>query len=288
MKSFNWLDTFEYPFKPNKFRVGKYTMNYVDDGSGSPIVFVHGTPSWSFEYRVQIKKLAKTHRCLAPDHIGFGLSDKPADYPYTLQQHAQNFEEWLEHLNLDSITLVVHDFGGPIGLHYAQKYPHKIKQLIILNTWMWAIDEHPAYKKALPVLKSPLLPVLYKYLNFSPKVLIPSSFGNKKNLSKKVHRQYTAPFSNPSERMGTIGFARELVNAQDFFRNLWENRATITDKPTLFIWGMRDKFITSDFLQSFIEAFPHHHKVELPLAGHFPQEEEADAVTQAMLTFLGE
>ena len=121
MKYPTWLNRQEYPFETKfaELKVGK--MNYVDEGSGEPIIFLHGNPSWSFDYRNVIKNLSKKSRCIANDHIGFGLSDKPRDWDYLPESHAKNFEEFVDQLNVDNFTIVVNDWGGPIGLAYAIK-----------------------------------------------------------------------------------------------------------------------------------------------------------------------
>src|SRR5688572_22903728 len=123
----NWLDRNEYPFQSNFFHIGRTAMHYIDEGEGDVILFVHGTPSWSFEYRNIIRGLSQRYRCIAIDHIGFGLSAKPADYNYNMAQHADNLERFIEHLQLRDFTMVLHDFGGPIGLQYAVNHPGNIR-----------------------------------------------------------------------------------------------------------------------------------------------------------------
>lgn len=119
-----WLDRAEYPFAPHHFESGDGRMHYVDEGEGEPVVLVHGTPTWSFLYsRHRIRGLSRTRRVIAPGHLGFGLSEKPADALYRPEDHARRLEALLEHLGLEGITLVVHDFGGPIGLSYALRHP---------------------------------------------------------------------------------------------------------------------------------------------------------------------
>ena len=133
----SWLDRKDYPFKSNYFDLPMGKMHFVDEGQGLPIVFVHGNPGWSFEYRNSIKELSKTNRCIANDHIGFGLSDKPFDWNYLPKNQAENFEKFINHLKLDKFVLVVNDWGGPIGLSYAVNNPDKIKHLI---AWCIAIS----------------------------------------------------------------------------------------------------------------------------------------------------
>ena len=130
----HWLDKSAYPFTSNYLDINGHQLHYIDEGKGETILFVHGTPSWSFDYRNVIKKLKESCRCVAIDHIGFGLSDKPEHYDYSTQNHSKTLEIFVLEKNLDNITLVVHDFGGAIGLNFAMRYPEKIKRLVILNS----------------------------------------------------------------------------------------------------------------------------------------------------------
>jgi len=129
-----WLDRNEYPFQSKYFDLPMGRMHYVDEGeSAHAIVMVHGNPAWSYTYRKLVKCLSNKYRCIAPDHIGFGLSDKPIDWDYLPENHAANFEKLLNHLDMQSITLIVGDWGGPIGLSYAVNHPDKIKKRLKLR-----------------------------------------------------------------------------------------------------------------------------------------------------------
>lgn len=286
--AFPWLDTQAYPFAPHYLSLPDgQRLHYVDEGQGPVLLFVHGTPSWSFEFRQQIKGLAPAYRCVALDHLGFGLSDKPEHYDYRPQQHARNLEYLIEHLNLRNLTLVVHDFGGPIGLAYAMHHPDNVHRLVILNSWLWDASQAPKFVKMRPILASPFLPWLYRWFNFSPRFLLPGSFGSRP-LSKALRRQFTAPFSRPSERNGTVGFARALLHEQPWFGQLWQLLPRLRDHPVLLLWGMQDKFFGPAYLQRFASAFHQPTIVELIQCGHVPQEEEAAAVLQHMRDFLAE
>lgn len=108
----HWLDKSEYPFKSMYFDINGQKLHYIDEGKGETLLFVHGTPSWSFDFRIIIKKLKETYRCVAIDHIGFGLSDKPENYDYSTQNHSKTLEYFALEKQLDNITIIVHDFGG--------------------------------------------------------------------------------------------------------------------------------------------------------------------------------
>jgi haloalkane dehalogenase len=286
-EKFNWLDKIEYPFSDNYFHVNNQKLHYIDEGQGEVILFVHGTPSWSFDYRNIIKELKSNYRCFAIDHIGFGLSDKPKDYDYSTVNHSKTLEKFVIEKQLNNITLVVHDFGGPIGLNFAIHHPDKVKKIIILNSWLWSSENDPDYIKLKKVLKNPLLPFLYRSINFSPRFILPNSFGDDK-ISKNLLKQYTKPFANSSERNGALAFAKSLLNDQNWFEYLWNKRSVISDKPTLLIWGMKDPIIKPHYLDKFQKGFTNSKTVQLETSGHFPQEEQPEKVINAIFEFMKE
>ncbi len=284
-QAFSWLDRVEYPFQSNYHRINSHQLHYIDEGSGDLLLFVHGTPSWSFDFRNVIVRLRDSFRCIAIDHIGFGLSDKPEVFDYSTINHSKTLEKFVLEKDLQNITLVVHDFGGPIGLHFAMQHPDRIKKMVVLNSWMWSSIGDPAFIKLSKVLKSPLLPFLYLYLNFSPRFILPRSFGDHKP-SKKILKHYSKPFADSSQRYGALAFARSLLFDQNWFESLWERRFILSNKPILFVWGMKDPIITPNYLAKFAEGFANSKIVKLTNCGHFPQEEKAEEVSRAIQEFL--
>ncbi|MCU0339679.1 MAG: alpha/beta fold hydrolase [Spirosomaceae bacterium] len=280
-----WLDTNEYPFSSKFFDINGVRLHYIDEGQGPILLFVHGTPSWSFDFRHIIKKLSSHFRCVAIDHIGFGLSDKPERYDYATRMHSATLEQFIVTQKLQNITLVVHDFGGPIGLHVAMRHPALFSRFIIFNSWLWSSQNDPEFIKMSKILKSPLLPFLYRYLNFSPRFILPRSFGEHQ-LPAQTLRQYTQPFGKPSQRNGALAFAKSLLNDQDWFGELWSRKANIAAKPTLLIWGMKDPVIKPYQLDKFLSGFPNAQVLRLETCGHFPQEEQPQQVVEAMKKFL--
>ena len=283
----NWLNTNEYPFKHHYFKVNDTTMHYVDEGEGEVLLFVHGTPSWSFEFRNVIKFLSKKYRCIAIDHIGFGLSEKPAKYDYTVQNHTASLLKLVTHLQLNQFTMLVHDFGGIIGLAAAEQIPEKIKGLVILNTWCRSIQDEPKYKKMKMILGSPLMPLLYRYLNFSAKYILPAAFGERSRLTPEIHQHFLRPFSKVSERNGTIAFAKSLLRDQDYYASVGEKLSILKDKPVLIIWGMKDEFITEKHLLWMQEQFPGAKVVRYDDAGHFVLEEKSVVAGPVIAEFMG-
>jgi len=280
-----WLDKNEYPFNSNYFKVNGNQLHYIDEGNGNVLLFVHGTPSWSFEYRNIIKEARNSFRCIAIDHIGFGLSDKPEAYDYSTINHSRTLEKFILEKNLNNITLVVHDFGGPIGLNVAIKHPDRFNKLIIINSWLWSSKNDPDFQKMSKVLKNPLLPFLYRYLNFEVRVLLPFTFGDRK-LNKKIKRHFKKPFRNKTDRNGTVAFARSLLNDQDWFEELWTKREAVNSKPTLFIWGMKDPMIKPNLLEKFQSGFSINQTLRLETCGHFPHEEAPERVTNKIMNFM--
>jgi haloalkane dehalogenase len=285
VQSPKWLDRILYPFAHHTLPLPAGRMHYVDEGQGEPIVFVHGTPTWSFVWRQQIKSLSRTYRCIAPDHLGFGLSEKPADFAYTPEAHADNLEQLIERLQLKNITLVVHDFGGPIGLRYALRHPENVKNLVILNTWMWSLEEEQQIMKISRFMSGGVGRFLYLQLGFSARMLLPRGYHQRKHLTKDVHQHYLKPLSSASQRLGTWRFAAALQEAGPYFAQLWEHRESIRAIPKLILWGEKDALLPIRLLDKWQKAFPEA-KVTRLQAGHFLQEEKGGEVSDRILKFL--
>ncbi len=277
-----WIDHAAYPFASRFFDADGGRMHYLDEGQGPVVVLVHGTPSWSFEWRALVRDLARDHRVIAPDHVGFGLSDKPADWAGTPAAHAANLEKLLAHLGVERATLVVHDFGGPIGLAWALAHPERVERLVIFNTWMWDAGEKAA--KLSNVVKGALGRYLYLERNFSPRRLAPMSM--KVKPSADVLRHYSHPFPDPASRVGPWRLGVELAGSAGWYASLWEKRAAIADIPTLLVWGEADPTFGEAELARWREALPAARVVTLPGVGHFPQEEAPERVVAEVRTFL--
>ena len=156
-----------FPFKRHFLERNSQQYHYVNEGTGEPVVMVHGNPSWSFYYRNLVKTLSVSHQCIVPDHIGCGLSDKPddEDYSYTLASRIDDLEALLDHLAIDkNITLVVHDWGGMIGMGYAARYPDRIKKLVILNTAAFHLPKNKSFPLPLAIGRNTMLGTIFLLL----------------------------------------------------------------------------------------------------------------------------
>lgn len=281
----DWVDNDLYPFEHYFLPIASGNIHYVDEGQGDVILFVHGTPTWSFLYREFIKPLSVNHRCIAPDHLGFGLSEAPDSFGGTPKLHAKNLIEFIEKLDLQNITLVVHDFGGPIGLAAAIELPGRIRNVVMFNTWLWGTKKNKDAQKINKIVNSSIGKFLYLTMNFSPKVLLKKGFNNKKHLSKTVHQQYIRPFPDKQSRKPLLHLAKSLVGSSDWYDLLWTQLDILEDKNWLILWGVKDTFITTAYLQKWKDRLPHKEVHELD-CGHFVQEEKTEDAIYFISRFL--
>jgi haloalkane dehalogenase len=282
----DWVDRTEYPFQSKFFTTPHGDMHYVDEGSGEVIVFVHGNPTWSFMYRELIKGLRGRTRCIAPDHIGFGLSDKPTGVSYVPQFHAENLQRFIEALELNNITLVIHDWGGPIGMAYATRYPNNIKRLVVFNTTCWSLEGIKAAERFSGVMGSPFGRFLCRRLNALPRFILPSVYGDRSRLTKAIHRQYVAPFPTPDSRQSTWVLVKSLIDQSDWMESIWAQRERLSGKPTLIIHGQKDPTFGPEKLARWQEAFPEHHTHTYAEVGHFVAEELGTGAVGPVHSFL--
>lgn len=258
-----------YPFKSEFFKLKKYKYHYIDQGVGEPIVMVHGNPTWSFMFRELITEFSKTNRVLAPDHIGCGLSDKPHDFSYTLETHIDNLEAFILSKNLENITLLVHDWGGAIGLGFAVRHPEKIKRIIITNTAAFSMDKIPFRIKMgkVPWLGERLIVDMNLFVRCA------TIMTTKKPLSPQVKQGYLLPFENRADRTAVFQFVQDipmdpLHPSMETLLGIEHGLWMLRDKPIAIIWGMKDWCFTPKFYERWIDFFPHAETLPLQNAGH--------------------
>ena len=282
-----WLDSSAYPFQSRFLEVqpGVF-MHYVDEGMGDTILFVHGTPTWSFEWRDSIRQFSRTHRCIAVDHLGFGLSSRPTDFDYTPESHSRVLREFVERLGLENITLVVHDFGGPIALPLALDAPALVRRLVVLNSWMWSLNDDPDMRRAGRIAGGRLGRFLYRHANFSLRVIMPQAYADRQKLTPPIHAQYLAPFPNADARGRVLWpLARAILGSSEYYDSLWRRRERLARLPVLIIWGTKDPAFRTHMLERWKGIVPSARVVELPV-GHWPQEESPNEVTEALRGFV--
>src|SRR5262245_51688835 len=283
-----WVDRVAYPFRSRWVELPEGPIHYIDEGEGaSTLLFVHGTPTWSFEYRHLVSALRGTHRCVALDHLGFGLSGRPPDAVYTPEAHAQRLRAFVDRVGLRRFTLVAHDFGGPISLPLALAGASTVARLVILNSWMWSFADDAEMTRRARMVSGGLGRFLYRRLNASLRLIMPRAYGSRRKLTRAIHRQYLAPFRDADSRERVLwALARALTGSAAFYDGLWQQRGRLAHTPALVIWGVKDSAFRPTQLARWRKALPHASVVELPDAGHWPHEEAPDAVVEALRTFL--
>ena len=266
-----WLDRDEYPFRSRYLELPMGRMHYVDEGeSDHAVVMVHGNPAWSFAWRKLIKCLSERYRCIAIDHIGFGLSDKPPDWDYLPESHAANLEVLIDHLGLRSVTFVVADWGGPIGLSCAIAHAQRVKSLVITNTWMWPVKGDLHYEGFSRFMGGRIGKVLILRYNFFVQVLMKRMF--RAGLDAATHRHYLEPLGRPEDRVGCWVFPKRILGSTPWLADLWARREAIADKPALILWGSKDIAFRHRELDRWRSLFADAQVHELE-AGHFVAEE---------------
>jgi haloalkane dehalogenase len=275
-----WVDRREYPFEPRALDVGAGRLSYVDEGEGSPIVLVHGTPTWSFLYRHLIRELSPRYRCVAPDHLGFGLSDRPPGWSYRPEDQARNIARLIDSLALKDLTLVVHDYGGPIGLAYALDRPDNVRRLVLFNTWMWSFAGDRRIERVGRILGGRIGRFLYERLGFSVRVMLRQAIADRRRYSREIERHYLKALDG----YATWVYAREVLGSSAWYDGLWRRRDRIARIPALLIWGMKDPAF-GRYLSRWREVFERAEVVELD-CGHAPPEERAPESLRRLAPFL--
>ncbi|SHH58298.1 haloalkane dehalogenase [Desulfofustis glycolicus DSM 9705] len=279
----------DYPFAANFVQTPGGSMHYIDEGSGPAVIMLHGNPTWSYYYRHLITALSSRFRVIAPDHIGCGLSDKPEGYDYCLNNHINNISYLLDHLHINSCSLVVHDWGGAIGMGYATRNSASIQRLVILNTAAFPSRRIPL---RIRICRWPLLGALI--VRGCNGFAWPATFmAVQKPLAKEVAAAYLAPYGSWRQRVGIHRFVKDipLSPAHPSFRTLVEigdglNRLAERQTPTLLVWGGKDFCFNDHFYRQWTTRFPHARCHYLAAAGHYVLEDGHGMVEPLIASFL--
>ena len=283
----DWLSEDLYPFESRFFATSDgHQLHYVDEGSGPVVVFVHGNPAWSFEFRHLVEGLRSEFRCIAADHVGFGLSSrsKRQDVHHP-SAHAERLTELLEHLDAGDATLFLTDWGGPIGLEFARRQPERVGKLVVTNTWCWPVSRDPHYLFFSSMMRSPLGQLLIKRFNAFVNRVMPMAIGNKAVITPEVMDHYRK--AQPAgSRDACAALPGHIIGATDWLRSIWDQRATFTGKPALVFWGFRDIAFRRKELERWkaeLEDFTLH---EFEDCGHFLAEEAPERILPELRKFL--
>jgi haloalkane dehalogenase len=268
-------------------------MHYVDEGRGEPVLLLHGNPTWSFLYRnILPAAVGAGFRAVAPDFIGFGRSDKrgPRWTDYTIRGHIADLTALADRLDLRDVTLVVHDWGGPIGLGWAADHPDRVKRLVILNTWAFKPHAKAKIPPVLAMLREPQGEKMVLQQNFFVETLLPGGCVRRDRI-KEVMEAYRAPFPTPESRAGVLAFPRRIPMTPE--EEAWpvivkadESLAKFADRPALILWGGKDLVFPVSVAERFAERLPKAKKVVFPEAAHFLQEDVPEEISRELVAFL--
>jgi haloalkane dehalogenase len=279
-----------FPFEAHYQQLGDVRLHYVDEGpdDAPPLLMLHGNPTWSYMYRRPIALLAERgHRCIAFDHMGFGRSDKPPELRrYVFSNHVDNAVALIERLDLQDVTLVMHDWGGPIGLGAALRQPERFRALVAMNTWAW---ELPSFLPGF--LRQFRTDGLGEILALAGNMSVESIPGGmaRRDTDPVMMDAYRAPFPDYWSRLGTLAFIRDVPLTEndpsaELIGQIHEALPGL-DLPLRLIWGMRDRVFVPAFIEQWQALFPGTEAVELE-AGHYLVEDEPDQVAGAIDSFV--
>ncbi len=281
-----------YPFESNWMEIGGLRYHYIDEGSGAPVLMVHGNPTWSIYYRNVVRTLRGSHRVVVPDHIGMGLSEKPGDdrYGYRLDDRIADLDALIQHLDLREITLVVHDWGGVIGLGWAARNPERVARLVILNTAAFPLPTDRRLPWQLGLVRfSKLGGWTVRALNSF--ALIASYVAVRNGMDPHLRHAYLAPYDSWKNRIAVLRFVEDipLAPSDPSYATLAETGEKLDglrDKPTMLCWGTRDFVFDEGYLRIFEERFPAAEVHRFAEAGHYVLEDASDEIIARIESFL--
>ena len=273
--------------------LGSLRYHYIDEGQGDPVVMLHGNPTWSFYYRNLIEALSPTHRVIVPDHVGCGRSDKPSDarYDYTLKSRVDDLERLLDRLRIyQNITLVLHDWGGMIGMAYAARHPERISRFVILNTSGFHLPKAKPLPWQLKLCRTALGGWLVRGLNMF--VTGTAKLGCTHHpMSADVRQAYAKPYDSYAHRIAVHRFVQDIPlapgdKAYQIVTDVETKLHLFQERPMLIAWGMTDPVFDHHFLNEWISRFPRAKIHRYDKAGHYILEDESEDLIPRIRDFL--
>lgn len=291
-----------WPFQARYSEASGFPMHYIDEGTGpDTLLLLHGEPTWSYLYRHQIPLWAKKARVLAVDHMGFGKSATPAGRSYWLQDHIDNLERFVLSLDLWDLTLVMHDFGGPVGMGLAIRHPDRIKRIVSVNGPTPAgqpdlmdrlrknADRAPWFQWIQKAEAGGMLEGVLGNLDYAIlSTLKLNGFERNEIIADSWLAAYGAPFPTTEQAAGAIGWAKGFATGEHRFEEPdAATAAKLADKPAMALWGAADRTLHADqFLPLFRQAFPHGDVRCLAGAGHYSPEDAPVEVGRLVSRFV--
>jgi haloalkane dehalogenase len=283
-----------YPFASHFLARPAGRLHYLDEGTGDPVVMLHGNPTWSFYYRHLVLALRDRYRCIVPDHIGCGLSDKPPveKYDYSLSSRIDDLESLLDHLGLrENLTLVLHDWGGMIGMGYAARHPERIRRIIASNTAAFHLPKTKRFPTSLWLgrntrLGAWLILKRNAFCRAAAKWCV-----TRKPLPPEVREMFLKPYDSPANRVAVLKFVQTIPlrpsdPGYDIVSDTEASLAKFRDVPTLLLWGMKDFVFDRHFLAEWQRYFPHAETHRWPDCGHYLLEDAGNEAIMRVRGFL--
>lgn len=284
----DWKKSF--PYERHTVHVGDYAFSVTDEGSGNPILLVHGNPTWSYMWRAVIAEFKNDHRMIAIDHLGCGFSDKPPRAYYNLASHGDNLSCLIRDLDLQEITLVAHDWGGAIGLYAAaMKEPERFKRIVLLNTGAFP---PPRVPWRIAACRIPILGELaIRGFNLFLEAAFRMALEHPQRLSDTDRSAFRAPYDSWQDRIGIARFVQDIPMSSRHptyakLVQLEQSLGRLRQLPICLIWGMRDWCFTPKCLERFRTHWPEAKVVQLEDAGHWVLEDSSADVLRAMRAFF--
>jgi cis-3-alkyl-4-acyloxetan-2-one decarboxylase len=264
------------PFASHELHIDGQRYHYFDEGSGEPLLLVHGNPTWSFYWRRLIAAFRDQFRVISVDHIGCGLSDKPQDYPYRLRQHIANLNTLVHSLNLQNITLVAHDWGGAIGIGAALQAPQRYARFVVSNTAAFR-SLHIPWR--IRMCHTPLLGTLtIRGANAFLNAALRMALEHPEKMTEAERAGYAAPYDSWKNRVAINRFVKDIPltprhASYETLVEIEQGLPSLADRPWLLLWGIRDWCFHPWYLSRFLDFLPHAEVRKLEEAGHWINED---------------
>jgi haloalkane dehalogenase len=278
-----------FPFEAHAIDLDGLRYCYVDEGRGEVLLLVHGNPTWSFYWRELIAALAPRYRVIAVDHVGCGRSDKPRRFPYVLARHVDNLSRFVRRLDLADITLLAHDWGGPIGLGAALVEPRRFARFVMFNTAAFLGGRMPWRIRA---CRTPLVGRLaVQGLNAFARAALRMAVCKHERMTPAVRAGLLAPYDSWRHRQAIYRFVADIPRSPRHpsyatLDRIAEGLPSLAAQPWMFIWGMSDWCFTPDFLERFLQRFPQAEVHRLHDAGHYVVEDAHERIVPLVEKFL--
>ncbi len=277
----DWVSDELFPFESRYADVDGHRVHYVDEGQGPTLLLLHGNPTWSFVYRDVISTLSGEFRCIALDYPGFGLSVPGPGYRYTPEEHASVTAGFVEQLDLHDITLVVQDWGGPIGLSVAERGRHRFDSLVVANTWAWPVNGDLHFELFSRTMGGLVGRELIRRLNLFVNLTIPAGH-RRRRITATEMAHYRMPLSTRSRRQASAVLPQAILASRAFLEEVASGLDAVRALPALIVWGDADVAFRDRERRRWQELLPNNTDVTLVGAGHFVQSDAPDEFAEAI------